>query len=60
IRNRLSGYHRSYFYMEKTPRVLKVAKFFSYSKNMTRILPCKFLPSYRIILLEWEYQQLQH
>uniref|UniRef100_A0A673SXR0 Uncharacterized protein n=1 Tax=Suricata suricatta TaxID=37032 RepID=A0A673SXR0_SURSU len=51
---------RSYFYTEKTPSILEVAKFFIYLKNMTRILPCKFLPSYRIILLEWESQRLQH
>ncbi|KAJ1077141.1 hypothetical protein K5549_005311 [Capra hircus] len=39
---------------QKTPWVLKMAKFFNYSKNMTKILPCKFLLSYRIILLELE------
>uniref|UniRef100_A0A8C7EJ05 Uncharacterized protein n=1 Tax=Neovison vison TaxID=452646 RepID=A0A8C7EJ05_NEOVI len=47
-------YPRSNFYIlcRKTPRVLKVS---NSSKNTTKILPCKFLLSYRIILLEWEY-----
>uniref|UniRef100_A0A4W2BTZ4 Uncharacterized protein n=1 Tax=Bos indicus x Bos taurus TaxID=30522 RepID=A0A4W2BTZ4_BOBOX len=43
-----------YLHTERTPWVLKMAKFFNYSKNMTKILPCKFLLSYRIILLELE------
>uniref|UniRef100_G1S9C1 Uncharacterized protein n=1 Tax=Nomascus leucogenys TaxID=61853 RepID=G1S9C1_NOMLE len=55
IRKRLSGCPRTCFHKEKTPRILTVAEFFNYSKNRIQILPCKFLLSYRIILLELEY-----
>ncbi|KAL4838302.1 hypothetical protein H8958_007861 [Nasalis larvatus] len=55
IRKRLSGCPRTYFHKEKTPKILKVAEFFNYAKSRIPILPCKFLLSYRIILLELEY-----